>query len=107
MHLGLVRNLHEPIFDCGTIAYRCILDRQHLESIPDDGVQALVAEGGGVCRLWLGPKAHAVFYAVKGGNVFNLVVMIAQEAFHDSTTYFNRDEESCHVSEFLIGWDHT
>lgn len=54
------------------------------------------------CRLWLGPLIHAVFYPVRSGAAFNLVVIVADAQLNERCEGVHALR---HVSEAMRDWD--
>lgn len=67
IHGGHVR----PV-ETGDLAYRATFLREELEALNDKGVNRLCQRNGVTC--WLGPEKHTIFYPVRGGDEFNLVL---------------------------------
>ncbi|KAL4910566.1 hypothetical protein BDW74DRAFT_184446 [Aspergillus multicolor] len=59
--------------ETGDLAYRAIIPRSRIEGLRDDEVNALCAETG--ITSWLGPDKHTIFYPVRQGEEFNLVLL--------------------------------
>jgi salicylate hydroxylase len=54
----------------GDLAYRIVLN---LEDISDPELKAMVANP--TVHFWIGPHAHAVGYSLRGGNMYNIVLL--------------------------------
>jgi salicylate hydroxylase len=67
--LGKVSPPHET----GDLAYRATVSRVDLDALNDPRIRDMCATK--MVRVWLGPQKHAVFYPVKGGEEFNLVLL--------------------------------
>jgi salicylate hydroxylase len=93
--------------ESGHVAYRCLFTRQELEhtSHSESQIREILAEKRGICRLWLGPRAHAVFYAVKGSTIFNLVLIIGDEAFNRVSGLGQEGGTLARVRKFYREWD--
>lgn len=67
--------LETPVFPAptGDMAYRAVFSREQLEGLNDDHVNELCQRVG--VTSWLGPEKHTVFYPVRGGQEFNLVLL--------------------------------
>lgn len=57
----------------GDMAYRAVFPRSQLEALGDPEVTRLCSKVA--VTAWLGPDKHAVFYPVRGGEEFNLVLL--------------------------------
>ncbi|KAJ5812015.1 hypothetical protein N7474_008316 [Penicillium riverlandense] len=62
-----------PPYETGDLAYRATFPRESLLALNEPRINELV-NGNGV-TLWAGPGGHSVFYPVKNGTVFNLVLL--------------------------------
>ncbi|EAW17776.1 putative salicylate hydroxylase [Aspergillus fischeri NRRL 181] len=77
---GLWSKIREAVLDephppeeTGDLAYRATFSRAQLLALNDPEVKALCEKQG--VTAWLGPKKHAVFYPVRGGQEYNLVLL--------------------------------
>ncbi|KAH1498606.1 hypothetical protein KXW18_005215 [Aspergillus fumigatus] len=77
---GLWSKIREAVLDephppeeTGDLAYRATFSRAQLLALNDPEVKALCEKQG--VTAWLGPKKHAVFYPVRGGHEYNLVLL--------------------------------
>ncbi|KAL4927995.1 uncharacterized protein BDV17DRAFT_282237 [Aspergillus undulatus] len=59
--------------ETGDLAYRAIFQRSQLEALNDNRVNELCSETA--ITSWLGPDKHSIFYPVRGGEEFNLVLL--------------------------------
>jgi salicylate hydroxylase len=57
----------------GDMAYRAVFSREQLEGLNDDSINELCQKVA--VTSWLGPEKHTVFYPVRGGQEFNLVLL--------------------------------
>jgi salicylate hydroxylase len=62
-----------PPTETGDLAYRGTFTRAQLDALHDPEVTALCSKKA--VTVWLGPSKHAVFYPLKGGQQFNLVLL--------------------------------
>lgn len=62
-----------PPQETGDLAYRATFSQTQLLSLNDPDVKALCEKRG--VTAWLGPSRHAVFYPVRGGQEYNLVLL--------------------------------
>ena len=62
-----------PPIETGDLAYRATFTREQLESIKAPGMEELISNN--TQHLWMGPGKHAVFYPLRGGKEFNLVLL--------------------------------
>ena len=78
--IGLWSDIRNQILDIpvqpvetGDLAYRGTFSKEQLLSLNDSKVEQLCAKN--VVTLWMGPDKHSVFYPVRGGQQFNLVLL--------------------------------
>lgn len=55
----------------GDLAYRIVLD---LEDLEDMELREMVSKPA--CHFWIGPGAHVVAYSVRGGQQYNIVLLV-------------------------------
>jgi salicylate hydroxylase len=55
------------------MAYRAVFPREKLEALDDPEIDSLLKKAA--VTAWLGPEKHAVFYPVRGGEEYNLVLL--------------------------------
>lgn len=87
----------DPPVPTGDLAYRIVLD---LDQIHDPELRAWVQNP--TCHFWVGPGSHAVGYSLKGGNQYNIVLLVPD----DLPEATSRQEGS--VAEMMArfdGWD--
>lgn len=58
----------------GDLAYRVVLD---IDQIRDADLRAMVESHA--CRFWAGPDAHVVAYSMRGGKMFNVVLLVPDD----------------------------
>ncbi|KAK2050203.1 FAD/NAD(P)-binding domain-containing protein [Colletotrichum somersetense] len=91
-----------PAVETGDLAYRATLPTEHLNALNDSRVDELCARKQ--VTVWLGPNRHTVFYPVKRGREFNLV-LIRPDNMRASE---NRVEgDILEMRESYAGWDET
>ncbi|KAJ5648325.1 hypothetical protein N7490_004697 [Penicillium lividum] len=61
------------LIETGDLAYRAVFKREQLEALNDEKVTVLCQRVG--VTSWLGPDKHTIFYPVRGGKEFNLVLL--------------------------------
>jgi salicylate hydroxylase len=88
--------------ETGDIAYRATFPREELEALNDEKVNELCQQNA--VTSWLGPGKHAIFYPIRGGHEFNLVLLQA-----DNLAVGSRREEGDFegMRQSYIGWDET
>ncbi|KAJ5177578.1 Monooxygenase FAD-binding [Penicillium coprophilum] len=92
---------HSPV-PTGDMAYRATFSREQLEALGDEKVNELcqdIAVTG-----WLGPEKHTVFYPLRGGKEFNLVLMRPDNLSSDSRREQGDIQE---MRESYADWDET
>ncbi|KAE8421584.1 hypothetical protein BDV36DRAFT_280645 [Aspergillus pseudocaelatus] len=77
---GLWSKVRDTIFDqpvppieTGDMAYRAVFPRRQLEALCNSEIDSLCSKTS--VTAWLGPEKHAVFYPVRGGEEYNLVLL--------------------------------
>ena len=81
----------------GDLAYRIVL---RAEEITDPKLRAWVENPE--CHFWVGPGAHAVAYSLRGGNMFNIVLLVPDNL----PPGVSRQEGSVEEMRALFeGWD--
>ena len=58
----------------GDLAYRIVLN---LDEISDLELKEIVSKP--TCQLWIGPGSHVVAYSVRGGTMFNVVLLVPDD----------------------------
>ena len=62
-----------PPVETGDLAYRGTFSRAQLLALRDPWIEALCAKK--TVTAWMGPEKHCVFYPVRAGAEFNLVLL--------------------------------
>ncbi|KAF2011971.1 FAD/NAD(P)-binding domain-containing protein [Aaosphaeria arxii CBS 175.79] len=62
-----------PPIETGDLAYRATFTRADLEALKDSRVDELCAQNS--VTLWMGPNKHVVFYPLRNGAEFNMVLL--------------------------------
>lgn len=62
-----------PPYETGDLAYRATFTMRQLLELRGPEIDALCRRK--VMTLWMGPDKHCVFYPIRGGNQFNLVLL--------------------------------
>ncbi|KAL1601770.1 hypothetical protein SLS60_006685 [Paraconiothyrium brasiliense] len=87
----------DPPKPTGDLAYRVVLD---LEQIQDPELRRWVSEP--TCHFWIGPGAHAVGYSLRGGRMYNIVLLVPD----DLPSGVSRQPGSVEEMKALFkGWD--
>jgi salicylate hydroxylase len=86
----------EPIAT-GDLAYRIVLD---VEQIADPKLRALVEVPE--VRFWVGPGAHVVAYSLRGGRMFNVVLLVPDTLPEGVAREAGNVEE---MRGLFVGWD--
>ncbi|KAJ6127626.1 Monooxygenase FAD-binding [Penicillium sp. IBT 18751x] len=96
--------LRTPMFpvETGDLAYRATFTRGQLETLGDDKVNELIEKVS--VTSWLGPEKHTIFYPVRGGQEFNLV-LLRPDNLAAGTRRVEGDVEE--MRESYAGWDET
>lgn len=64
----------DPPLPTGDLAYRIVM---HLDQVKDADLRDMVQNPA--CRFWAGPDAHAVGYSMRGGDVYNIVLLVPDD----------------------------
>ncbi|KAF5636971.1 3-hydroxybenzoate 6-hydroxylase 1 [Fusarium tjaetaba] len=88
--------------ETGDLAYRGTFTRQQLEELDDAEVIRFCDENKQTLTLWLGPLKHAVFYAIRGGELWNLVLLTPDRMKKGQRTEKGDLAEMCREFE---NWD--
>jgi salicylate hydroxylase len=86
----------EPI-PTGDLAYRIVLTA---DQIPDPDLKALVENPE--CHFWIGPGAHAVGYSLRGGQMYNIVLLVPDNLPPGVSKQAGSVEE---MQKLFVGWD--
>lgn len=86
----------EPI-PTGDLAYRIVLDA---EQISDPDLRRLVENPE--VPFWVGPGAHAVAYSLRGGKMFNIVLLVPDNLPVGVSKQAGSGEE---MRELFVSWD--
>lgn len=90
-----------PPTETGDLAYRGTFSREQLEALNDPSVSELCSRAA--CTVWFGPKRHAVFYPVRAGSQFNLVLLRPDDLPQGVRTIAGDISE---MRASFEGWDH-
>jgi len=87
----------DPPLPTGDLAYRIVLN---IDQIQDTRLRDMVQTPG--CRFWAGPDAHAVAYSMRGGKMYNVVLLVPDDLEEGvARTEGNVDE----MKKLFEGWD--
>jgi salicylate hydroxylase len=87
----------DPPLPTGDLAYRIVLN---VDQIQDAKLREMVQTPG--CRFWTGPDAHAVAYSIRGGKMYNVVLLVPDDLEEGvARTEGNVDE----MKKLFEGWD--
>ena len=89
-----------PPLETGDLAYRGTFSEAQLLALHDPRVEALCAQK--TVTLWMGPQKHCVFYPVRGGKEFNLVLLRPDNLPANARTVQGDIEE---MRSSFEGWD--
>lgn len=89
-----------PPTETGDLAYRGTFSKKQLLELQDPRVEELCSRK--VASLWMGPDRHAVFYPVKSGQEFNLVLLRPDNLPSNARTAEGSLEE---MRASFEGWD--
>lgn len=87
----------DPPLPTGDLAYRIVLD---IEQIDDEKIRNMVQNPA--CRFWAGPDAHVVAYSMRGGEMYNVVLLVPDDLEEGvARTAGDLDE----MRKLFEGWD--
>ncbi|OAL57181.1 salicylate hydroxylase-like protein [Pyrenochaeta sp. DS3sAY3a] len=87
----------DPPLPTGDLAYRIVLD---IEQIEDEKLRNMVQNPA--CRFWAGPDAHVVAYSMRGGEMYNVVLLVPDDLEEGvARTAGDLDE----MRKLFVGWD--
>ncbi|KAJ5121313.1 uncharacterized protein N7515_009274 [Penicillium bovifimosum] len=92
---------HSPV-PTGDMAYRATFSREQLEALGDENINELCKKVA--VTSWLGPEKHTIFYPIRGGNEYNLVLMRPDNLSLDCRKEEGNIEE---MQESYADWDPT
>lgn len=88
---------NDPPLPTGDLAYRIVLN---VDQIQDENLRSMVQTPA--CRFWAGPDAHVVAYSMRGGNMYNVVLLVPDDLEEGvARTQGNIDE----MKKLFEGWD--
>lgn len=87
----------DPPIPTGDLAYRIVLK---IEQIHDPKLREMVQTPG--CRFWAGPDAHAVAYSMRGGNMYNVVLLVPDDLEEGVARTSGSVNE---MKDLFEGWD--
>jgi salicylate hydroxylase len=64
----------DPPKPTGDLAYRIVLN---LDQIPDPDLRERVSNPA--VHIWIGPGGHAIGYSLRGGNMYNIVLLVPDD----------------------------
>ncbi|KAI1432281.1 hypothetical protein GGR50DRAFT_675491 [Xylaria sp. CBS 124048] len=70
----LIQDIKDFPWSTGDLAYRTVLA---IDEIEDPELREMVQEPS--TNVWIGPLAHAVAYSVRGGTMYNLVLIVPDD----------------------------
>ncbi|KAF1997773.1 FAD binding domain-containing protein [Amniculicola lignicola CBS 123094] len=81
----------------GDLAFRIVLE---LSQIRDEKLRKMVQEPG--VRFWVGPESHAVGYSMRGGDMYNVVLLVPDDLPDEVARMEGSLEE---MRSRFTGWD--
>jgi salicylate hydroxylase len=87
----------DPPLPTGDLAYRIVLK---IDQIHDSKLREMVQTPA--CRFWAGPDAHAVAYSMRGGNMYNVVLLVPDD-LEDGVARTEGNVEE--MKKLFRGWD--
>ena len=98
----LILDRTSPPIETGDLAYRGTFSKAQLLSLGDSKVEELCSRK--TVSVWLGPMKHAVFYPLKGGEEFNLILLRPDDLPKGTKQEHGEVSE---MRETFEGWDPT
>jgi salicylate hydroxylase len=86
-----------PPLPTGDLAFRIVL---HIDQISDPNLRKMVQEPG--VRFWIGPGAHVVAYSIRGGTMYNVVLLVPDDLPENVAKMEGILEE---MGRLFEGWD--
>ncbi|KAF2234586.1 FAD/NAD(P)-binding domain-containing protein [Viridothelium virens] len=87
----------DPPLPTGDLAYRIVLEA---DKIADKELRGWVERPQ--CHFWIGPESHVVAYSVRGGKMYNIVLLVPDDLPEDVAKRPGNVEEMMGLFE---GWD--
>lgn len=88
---------NDPPLPTGDLAYRIVLAS---DQISDPKLRKMVQTPA--CRFWVGPDAHVVAYSLRGGAMYNVVLLVPDDLGEGvARSEGNVDE----MKKLFEGWD--
>lgn len=87
----------DPPLPTGDLAYRIVLD---LEDIQDEKIREMVRVPG--LKFWIGPDAHVVAYSVRGGEQYNVVLLVPDNLDEGVS---RTEGDTGEMRDLFKGWD--
>lgn len=87
----------DPPLPTGDLAYRIVLN---IDQIKDEKLREMVQTPA--CRFWAGPDAHVVAYSMRGGDMYNVVLLVPDD-LDEGTARTQGDTEE--MKKLFEGWD--
>lgn len=81
----------------GDLAYRIVLN---LEDLQDPELREMVSKPS--CHFWIGPGAHVVGYSVRGGEMYNIVLLVPDNLPANVARQAGSIDE---MRQLFNGWD--
>ncbi|KAL6712700.1 hypothetical protein ACN47E_000577 [Coniothyrium glycines] len=81
----------------GDLAYRVVLN---IDQLKDQKLRDMVQTPA--CKFWAGPDAHVVAYSVRGGDMYNIVLLVPDDLGEGVSRSQGNTEE---MRKFFEGWD--
>ncbi|KAL2871176.1 putative salicylate hydroxylase [Aspergillus lucknowensis] len=88
--------------ETGDLAYRATFKKEQLEALNDPKVEELCRKSA--VTSWLGPGKHSIFYPVRGGEEFNLVLLRPDNLEKGARRV---EGDVAEMRESYAGWDET
>lgn len=89
-----------PAILTGDLAYRIVIDAKDLSGPNADELRKFITDS--TVNFWVGPDTHVVAYTMRGGSLFN-IVLLCPDDLPEGTAKSTGDLEE--MKKLFIGWD--
>lgn len=94
---SVLLNRRDAPLPTGDLAYRIVLD---IDQIADPELRKMVTQPS--VRFWVGPDAHVVAYSMRGGAMYNVVLLVPDDLEEGVARTEGNTEE---MRKLFQGWD--
>lgn len=87
----------DPPLPTGDLAYRIVLN---IDQIKNQKLRDMVQNP--TCRFWAGPDSHVVAYSMRGGNMYNVVLLVPDDL---EENVVRTEGDLGEMRKLFEGWD--